>query len=235
MFSARGIERLTGLIFLLLIIFAVVSMVVEIEIDTDIGDFRESLQNVAEESGRYLTGVSFGFVANILLVGIGGALYLVFRRHERNLAILTMLGLLGVGLIFMVEDMTRFALEPLAQQFAAANDGEADAVAASARAIALTGEFAHEIAITFFGLSVLFSGILIAWSVAVYRLLGWVGGLGGLLLLFHWLWFLNGDLIVVAYIGLVAVGVYFFATGIWLIVRGTKEPRAIQATPVTGG
>ena len=187
MLSNRGIERVAGTLFLLLVATVIVSIATEVEVDTDTAEFRESLQDVAGDRGRHLVGVSFALLSGLLAVGLAWSFYLVFRTHERPLALLAAFGFLAAGLVFVVEETTRFALDSLAQEFAAARGSEAHAahaVETSARAVALVGEFAHEIAITFLGLGVLVAGILISWSEPVPRIYGWVAGLGGFLLLF---------------------------------------------------
>ena len=223
MLSKGGIERIAGILLLLLPVFVIVSIVTKVEIDTDIDEFRGSLQDIANDSGRHLIGVSFALIADLLAVALAGAFYLVFRSHERSLALLAAFGFLAMGLMFAVEEMSGFALYSLAKQFETAVNPAADSIVTSALAIALIGEFAHEIAITFFGLAVLLSGVLIVRSGAVHRLIGWPAGLGGFLMLFHWLRFLQEDRIFIARVGLIGTLIFFLLTGIWLLLRGTQE------------
>ena len=97
---------------------------------------------------------------------------------------------------------------------------------ASARAIALFGEFAFEIFVNVMGLAVLLTGVLIAVTGAMYRPLGWLAVLAGFLMLFHWLSFANEDLIWIARIGLWGTLLFFLVAGIVMIVRGTREAPA---------
>ena len=123
-------------------------------------------------------------------------------------------------------DVANFTLDSLAQQFSAATATEADSLVASARPIALFAEFAFDTGLTFIGLGILLSGILIIRSRAVHHLLRVPAVLGGFLIPLHWLWFLNENLVWIARAGLILTLLYFLLMGIWLIVRGTREAPA---------
>ena len=224
MISHRTMERAAGVLFFLFIATLIVGIATEVDIDTDTDKFVDSLHDIARDRGQYLTGVTFHAVHSLLAVFIGAAIYLVFRSHSQPLALLASYGFLTAGIALLVSDMAGFALDPLTRQFfAPAGGAGTDAVAASARATALLSEFAFEVGVFFAGLTVLLLGALIASTGAVYRPLGYLASIGGILTSFHWLGLVDDDLIFIARAGLIITLVFFLITGGLLIVRGTRE------------
>ena len=223
MLSKSGVERIAGIIFFLLVVSLVVTVSTEIEIDTDVADFRDSLREIADDREQHRVSVAFDILANLLAVAIAGAIYMVFRLHERSLALLSAFGFLAGGVTFMVIGMTSFALDFMAREFVGATGLQADTIATSARGIALVGELSRDIGVTFLGQGMLFLGILIAWRGAILRPLGWLAALAGVLFVLHWLRLVNDDLIWIARAGLIATLVFFLITSMWLLLRGTKE------------
>ena len=225
--SQRAMERAAGVLFFLFTVTLIVHIATEVEIDTDTDKFVDSLHDIARDRGQYLTSVAFHAVSSLLTVFMGAAIYLVFRSHSRPLALLASFGFLTAGIALLVGNMAGFALDPLTRQFFAPGGGAGtDAVAASARGTALLSEFAFEIGVFFAGLSVLLLGALIASTGAVYRPLGFLAGIGGILMSFHWLGLVEDDLVFIARAGLVITLVFLLVTGGWLILRGTRDARS---------
>ena len=145
MLTKRNIERAVGIIFLLFIVSIIMGIATEVEVDTDIGEFRQSLQDVADDRQQNRVSVAFHVLSNLLTVAIASTLYLAFRLHDRPLALLATLSFLAGGVTFMVDDATRFVVDRMALQFVVAGAAEADIIATSARGIALMGEFAFNV------------------------------------------------------------------------------------------
>ena len=56
--------------------------------------------------------------------------------------------------------------------------------------------------------------------------MSWVAAPAGALTILHWLSLVNEDLVWIARIGLIAALVFLLITGIWMLVRGTREAPA---------
>ena len=232
MLSRRAMERITGVIFLLVVVSLIVTIATGSDVgqNTDAEDFRQWLRELAENQGQHRVSVAFDLLSNVLTVAMAGAVYVVFRLHARPLALFAAFGFLAAGLTSMVIVMTGFALDSMAHEFVTASEADADIVATSARGFALVGAFGRDVGVTFIGIGILLLGILIVWSGAVYRVLGWVAIPAGVLLPLHYLRLVNEDLVYIARAGLIATLVFLLATGIWLLVRGTQETPAAQRT-----
>ncbi len=229
--SRKAIEHIAGIIFLLLVAFAIVYVATKTNSDTDVGEFTGTLLDIAADDEIHLVGASFGMVSSLLAIAVGAAIYMVFRPHLRDLALLPAFGFLAAGLTFMIANIADFSIEPLAREFAVSGGVHADTVATSARSLALVGEFSFEIAATFFGLGVLLIGALIARSGALHRPLGWLAILSGILMLFHWLGLAQDNLVWISGAGFIGTLVFFLAGGTIILVRGTSGARDEQPTP----
>ena len=99
MFSERGIEVLAGAVLLGIFVSLVVFITVGVDIDTDVDDFRGTLEDIVGNRSRYLVSHSFSILGNFLIIAsaIGlsvlnfGALIVWSRPIPR------LLGWLGVG------------------------------------------------------------------------------------------------------------------------------------------
>ena len=234
MLSKRDIERLAGVAFLGLLVSLIVAVVAEVQVDTRRDEFSETLLDIVAHPRRYLGWLAFDFIGNLLTVPLAVLLYVVFRSHERNLALFGSFMFLAAGVTFMVTDMTAFALRNLAQDFALfagseETQAEATAIFSSARGLALVGEFAELVAGTFLSLALLSYGALVVWSRAVPRWLGWLSVAGGALVLFFWLDLAVNGFWVVGLAGLILILLLQLSLGGWLLLRGTAEPPAGQA------
>ena len=226
MLTKRNTERLAGLVLLGILVSLIVSSSVGPEIDTRREEFRESLLDIANHP-RLMAGVlAVGFVGDLLMVALGGLLYLVFRAHERSLALFGAFGFLAAGMTFIVADGAGYGLRSMAQDFTKVSGAEVDAIFASARGMALLADFASLAAVTFIALALLAFGALVIWSQALPRALGWLSVAGGALIPFFWLSLLIHGAWIVGFTGLVLLMLLQLLLGFWLLLRGTKEAAA---------
>lgn len=230
MLSKGAIERITGVLFLLLLVSIILSFTVGIdEIDTERDKFREQLLEIVDDKDRYTAGLGFDVFANFLTVPIAALLYLLFRPHHRSLALVGTLAFVAAAATFMVNDMAAFALKSQAEDFVAASGTQADSIESSARAMALAGEAASALGETFIVMALLAFGSLFILSGAVPRLLGGLTVISSALILFFWLDPLSDGFEVVAIIGFIGQLLFMLLFGGWLLLRGTEEVSAEQA------
>ena len=157
-----------------------------------------------------------------------GALYLVFRSHERSLALFSLVALLAAGVAFAVATASFFGLSFLAQDFVDTSGAEASALAGTARAVGLAGFSAYFTALTLTGAGALPLGVLIVWSKAVPDWLGWPAVFSAILMLLSWLIFAPSVAgLIIAAIGGLGTLLFFLILGIWLLVRGTRDVRTV--------
>ncbi len=228
------IERAASGIFLLLVVAIFVSLVTDIGVDPTRLEFRDSLESALADRSQYLTSSVFVLISSVLWVVVAGALYSVFRSHDRTLALMGSFGFLAVGVTFLITASTGFALVDLAEEFAEPDEAEAGAVYASARAVAFLGNT------SFFGLfivlpfALLSYGALITFTKAVAVWLGWLALVVAAALLVTAGFWISGfwdafDMYVMwdyGFIAFLGVMVWLILMGGWILWRGTREAEA---------
>ena len=224
MFSKRGIDYLAGSLLLGIVVAVVVSLaVVPVGNETFREDTAKILMDIAGDSGLFATFIVLDLASNLLGIAAAAALYLVFRSHDRNLALLGSAGFLAASVIFLTGDMMMIALESLAKDYAAATGLQAAAVLLSVRPIGLMVDSVFVMGGTGLALGFLSYGLLVLRTGAVPKWIGYVGILGGIVIPFGWLLFVDTDLQAIAFIG-TAIGLLFsLLTGGWLVWKGSKE------------
>lgn len=157
MLSKATIERITGMLFLVVVPVIIVAAVTDSGVDTRVDEFRGSLEDVADEEARNYVSAGFGFLMSGLLVTAGAALYVAFRSYERLLSLLSAFGFLAAGVSFMVASAAGLAFTELASEFGDTRGVEADQIVPAARALALASDWSLLSGFTFFGLGLLLS------------------------------------------------------------------------------
>ena len=110
-----------------------------------------------------------------------------------------------------------------------ANAATAAGAAQAARGLGLVFVALSTIGPMGIALGIVSYGALIYRSRALPQWIGWTGVVGGIVVPFGWLTYLQRDLLFIMVIGLVIGLVFALAMGITLIARGTQEPAAEQA------
>ena len=85
MLSESATARITGILFLLIVPVAVVTVIAEPAIDTRTEWFRGSLQDLADKDTGSFVSAGFGLAMSLLFVATGAAVYVTFRSYERFL------------------------------------------------------------------------------------------------------------------------------------------------------
>lgn len=225
MLSRRDIDRIAGVLLVLVFAAFAVFILTFVPYDIDRKQIRQDLQVMVDDDARYATSWAFNLAGGLLLVVASGGLYLVFRSYERSLALFGLVGLLAAGTAFSIATMNSFSLFFLADDFVLASGAEADALAITTRSVGLAQFAAPTTAFTLVGAGVLPIGVIMAWSKTWPRLLGWWAIINGILLLLAWTVAAPSPagFILVA-IGFISTLLFFLLLGVWLVARGSPDP-----------
>lgn len=223
MLSKRDLDRIAGALMLAIVAAIIGTFVSEIEVDTARSEFRQTLQDIVDDRGMFLAGAAFDMASNLITVFFAGAVYLVFRSHERSLALFAAFGLLAASSVFLVANGLDFPLYYMAQDFVAASGAEANSIASTARALALFELILESGGITLIGLGMVSLGVLIVRTEALPRWLGWLPVAGGTLLVLGWVGFVEEVLFIIGFVGFGIIMLFLLIAGGWLIARGTRE------------
>jgi hypothetical protein len=133
-------------------------------------------------------------------------------------------GFLAGAMLLLTADMVSISLISLAQDYAGATGAQADSILSSSRAVGLMLDVAFMMGAVGIAMGVLSYGLLVLTTNAVPRGMGVFGIAGGIVAPFGWLLFVDTDLVVIGFVGLM-IGLFFaLITGMWLIWRGASEP-----------
>jgi hypothetical protein len=224
--SKTGIERLSGVLLLLVLVTSIVaaglaSAVGEYNIAPDeVGD---TLRRVANKQGLHQAEIAFDLVSYVLTVALAGALYLVFSSRNRLLALLGTLGFASAGVILAVHDIPWFVLPSVAEDFVSASGAEAVALQNTGRVVMLTANWGLSVGVTFLGLGSLAYGVLMVLTRAVPRALGWLGAVAVLMSAGAWLPRVDENLYPAFALLAIPYMLWQLGLGIWLLLRGTRE------------
>lgn len=225
MYSTRRNDYLAGG-FLLALVAALIINIIASPIQED--SFRTGAIKILTEIDDHRNGffifVSFDIIGNFIGVAIAATLYLAFRGHNNTLAILGSFGFLTGAIVFLVSDLMFLSLGSLSEQFFAASGAQADAILGNASVVTSMLDGAIPMGATGIGLGVFFYGLLVLTTNAIPRWIGAIGIISGILSPLGWLLYVDGELIMISYIGLGFALLFALITGGWLIAKGTTEP-----------
>ncbi len=217
MLSKATIERITGILFLVVVPVTIVTVVTDAGVDTRVDFFRASLQDVADSETQSFVSAGFGFLMSGLFVATGAALYLTFRPYERFLSLLGAFALLAAGVSFMAGMVADLTLTQLAREFGGTSGIEADQIVPAARAVALASEWSILAGLGFFGLGLLALGILIIWRRPLPLWLGWMAAGCGIITV------VGMPTFVISILGFLLGLLWLIVAGGRLVWRGTNE------------
>ena len=236
MFSRRSIERLSGALLVASIVALLGHIVALIPTGTpgfSTDTIHKILEFIAQSRGAVLTSMLFLLMYGFLVMLSALALYLAFRPHERTMALFGSFALAAHGLFVVLFNMLFLVLMESAQEFAVTSGAEADRVAAVASALLVFLLRVQGGAWIFYGLGLVPLGILIAWSGAVARWVGWLGVVSGILGFFAgWVMLYQvavGSLAILMGIAFFSPFVFILILGVRLLVWETREANAKEA------
>lgn len=217
MLSKSTIERITGILFFVIVPVMIVTAITDSGIDTRVDEFRGSLTDAADEEAQNFVSGGFGFVMSVLFVATAAALYVTFRSYERFISLLSAFGFLAAGVSFSVAMAADLAFTELASEFGDTSGIDADQIVPAARATALASDWSLLSGFAFFGLGLLALGVLIVWRQPLPRWLGWLAAISGVLIA------VGGPTWILLMLGLLLGFVWLIVAGGWLAWRGTSE------------
>ena len=224
MFSKRGLDYLAGVLLIATVATVMVTISTYPTPDTFREDARRFLVDIVEGRNLFIVAVAFDLASNLIIIPLAAVLYLVFRSHDRTLALLGSFGFLAAAVLFLVVDMVAIPLISLAEDYAGATGGQADSILNAARAIGLMTDVAVAMGAVGMALGGLSYGLLVLTTNALPRWMGVFGIAGGIVALLMWLLFVDTDLVPVGYVGLLLIRFFFVISGLWLIWKGASEP-----------
>ncbi len=224
MFSKRGLDYLAGVLLIATVATVLVTISTYPTPDTFREDARRFLVDIVEGRNLFIVAIAFDLASNFILIPLAAVLYLVFRSHDRTLALLGSFGFLAAAVLFLVIDMVAIPLISLAEDYAGATGGQADSILNAARAIGLMTDVAVAMGAVGMALGGLSYGLLVLTTNALPRWMGVFGIAGGIVALLMWLLFVDTDLVPVGYVGLLLIRFFFVISGLWLIWKGASEP-----------
>jgi len=220
MLSEIGLKRLTGFLFLFILVTSVLSGGLAVELNADPDQIANTLRNIAEDPGKYRTSITFDLVSHMAIIAIASALYLTFNKNNRQLALFGTLWRVVEGVIMAFTELNNFVLLEVAQNFLSATGTRAVTLETSAQSIILVSNWGVTIGLAFLALGALAYNVLFILSKAVPRPLGWLGivasvvGVAGALA-----GFVIPNLLFVLTAGIFIMMLYEIALGIWLLSR----------------
>ena len=223
MFSKRGLDYLGGVLFVAMVIAVVVGIVTNnmaISAETFREDARGVLSDIVDDRSLFIVSTAFDLAGNLILIPLAAVLYIIFRSHDRTLALIGSFGFLAAAGLFLLTNMVSISLISLAEDYAG---GQSESILHAARAIGLMLDVAFIMAAVGIALGALSYGLLVLTTNALPRGMGVFGIVGGIVAPFGWLLFVDTDLVIIAFVGLVISLFFFLISGLWLLWRGASE------------
>jgi len=224
MLSKKGVDYLAGGLLLALVVTALVTLFTDpISADTFKEDPGGVLRDFAENQSQIVVATAFDIAGNFIIILFAAALYLAFRAHDRNLALLGSFGFLASAMLFFFIDLIIISHYTMAERFVGAEGAEAESILNSATAVGLMGDPAAAMAFASLAIGFLSYGLLVVTTGALPRWIGWFGIVGGLVTPFAWLYLIEAELFRVGFIGAMIGLLFALITGLWLVLKGSNE------------
>ncbi len=213
--ARRGVARTAGIVWLLYFVISSVALAMMRGVVVA-GDAARTAANLHAHTAMFQLGSSLGLLGDCLYIALTILLYAVFRRVDRNAALLaTGFSLIGcttqiVGTLFRIAPMVLLTDSPPFGGFTAQQ-----LQVASLISLQMFNRVFH-VSFVLFGFFEIVLGYLITKSPSLPRWLGWlfiVAGVGGTT-------FLWPPLATSIFPVIVALGVGELILAIWLIVKG---------------
>ena len=186
MIDDRAVERAAGGLLLLVVVAFAISIATFVQFDVDREEIRASLISVNADQEMYAASWFGTLIGGMLLAPAAGGLYLVFRLHDRALALWELTGLLTASVAFIAATAAFFGIYFLADEFALTGGEHADSIASVARAMGFAGLTAWAAGTTLAGTGVLSIGLLMVRDRRMSTPLGLWAMAGGATMFLGW-------------------------------------------------
>ena len=232
MIANLGVEKLLGLLLIVLIPALIVSVLLDKGVNTHEQGFEQTVREIVDHERVFAAGMAARLAASLVLAGVAVISYLVFRRHNQLFALVGSSLFMLLGVTFLIAAIGSFALLDVSHAYEDAHGPSSAMVAASARPLSELVQAAMFVGlIGFLPLGLLTFGTLISWRRVVPRWIGWLAVASGLLMLSIWLSGLTDAFWLVAMVGTLGALVWLLVTGAWMVVRGTQDVAGLSTAP----
>lgn len=214
----RGVERLAGIIALLISFLVVAAIFTSLDIYPEYINIYEDLSYLVENIERLRLNTWIWFVNSILIILFGPLILMSFLPHGRSSSYLAAFLISTTGILYMIFAVNGHNMIFLAADYTKSAGDEVDIMANLVYNIMVTKTHLQLAAYTLAGLSSMILGLLIASTGHLPRFIGWLAIFGGMIYaIFGWistdnLLFTIGRLFFI--LSLILLGSYLLLKGI---------------------
>ena len=225
--STLQLARITGVLYLLIIVFGLIAQIFVRDSLVDYGNASITAENILNSEAWY----RFGFVSELLMlicdVGVASLLYLILRETHKSLSVISSAFRLSSALILSVTALSHYAALSLISGSEYLNAFDSFKLHSLALFSIKIHGVGYNICLLFFGVHLVLLGTLINKSILFPKYIGlllWIGGICYVINSLVWFQFPDWVKYIYPYIILPsAVGEWIFC--FYLIVRGVKNSR----------
>jgi len=220
-FSKRGLDYLAGVLLVAMVATVVAGIATDpISADTFREDARGVLADIVKDRDLFIVSQAFFLASSFISIVMAAGLYVVFRSHDRTLALIGSFGFLAGAVLMLTTNMVGISLISLAEDYAGT---QSESLLSVASAVGLMKDVAFAMGAVGIAMGVLSYGLLILTTNAIPRWMGIFGIAGGIVTPFGWLLFVDSDLALIVFVGL-SISLFFaLISGGWLVYRGASE------------
>lgn len=240
----QRVDRIAGILMLLLIAAFVLGFIFGQTPDSSRDSIAEDLQDVGDDQAVFVVGQIVTIVFGILVGLLAVALFVLLAGRDRFLALVGAVFFFGLTVLWLASSAVFIPVTTLAEDLedgGAGGAGEAEIVEI-ARILVEVGDGLFFLGIYLLAVGVIAFGLLIARAPlsadpaldsravaasAPPRWMGWVALVGGVCLILSFLGILITDwLFLFLVVGVLLTIIWFASMGIWLLFMADKRSRA---------
>ena len=119
MFSKRGLDYLVGVLLVAMVATVVVGIATNpISAETFREDAKGVLADIVQDRDLFIVSQAFFLASSFISIAMAAGLYVVFRSHERTLALIGSFGFLAGAVLMLTTNMVGISLISLAGGYA---------------------------------------------------------------------------------------------------------------------
>ncbi len=174
--------RLSGVPFL----FILFTLAASIAFGIKLGDLNsdDSLQEINEYPKKFQASIILSIIEGVRIIALAIMLFIAFSPYNLILGVVWTICRIGEGLILIYSQINYWGLLKLVRQYSNASDAEKNALSDAGRIILQTKNSRWTFATTLFGIGTLAYSILFITYGLVPSIIGWLGIIAGILLIF---------------------------------------------------
>ncbi len=177
----RGVERLAGIIALLISFLVVAAIFTGLDIYPEYINIHEDLAHLGENIERLRLNTWIWFANSIMIILFGPLILMSFLPHGRSSSYLAAFLISTTGILYMIYAVNGHNMIFLVTDYSKSAGDEVDIMASLAYNIMVTKTHLQLAAYTLAGLSSMILGLLIASTGHLPRFIGWLAIFGGMI------------------------------------------------------